>query len=366
MFKQKYKRSLRARFFYFQKKPLGNTEFWFHACSFGEVKSLEPLLRELAKQKKQILLTTTTQTGFDLATKTFAITKNIQTLYLPFELFLPLWKKRLINLKTLVVTESELWFMLFSTAKSLGAKTLLINARISDRSYKKYLCFRFYYARVFKCIDKVFTQGKVDSLRLDAMGAKNIEVFGNLKIFTKMQITKEYKKPEKIVIVAGSTHMEEEKLVLKAFLDFKKKYPQSLLIIAPRHPERFDDVFEMFDGLKATRISEEGLNEESDILLLDILGELNNIYAIADIVILCGSFVKVGGHNPLEPSYFGVKLLSGPYIFNQYALFDCIEGYTFVQDVDDLTQKLLTYESLPQAKIKDQNQKLNTLLREIA
>ncbi len=365
MFKQKYKQSLRARFFYCQKKPLNNTEIWFHACSFGEVRSLEVVLRELSKQGKQILLTTTTQTGHNLATRAFEDTKNIQVLYLPFEIFLPLWKKYLINLKTLVVTESELWFMLFFVSKALGAKTLLINARISDRSYRSYLYFRFYYSRVFLYIDRVFAQGKVDYLRLDAIGAKNIEVFGNLKIFTPIAVTKEYKKPKKLVIVAGSTHMEEEKLVLKAFLDFKKKYPQSLLIIAPRHPERFDDVFKMLDGLRASRISKDGIKEENDVLLLDVLGELNNIYAIADIVVLCGSFVKVGGHNPLEPAYFGVKLLSGPYIFNQYALFDCIEGYTFVQDVSDLTQKLLNYEELPQTAIKNQNQKLDTLLGEI-
>ena len=100
-------------------------------------------------------------------------------------------------------------------------------------------------------------------------------------------------------------------------------------------------------------------------MLLDVLGELNNIYRIADVVILCGSFIKAGGHNPLEPASFGVKLLSGPYIFNQYALFDCIEGYTFVQDGKDLCQKLLDYENLPKSKIKAQRTNLDGLVAEL-
>lgn len=360
--KTKYRHSLFARFFYLQATPSKDTEIWFHACSFGEVKSLEPILTKLLEQEKHILLTTTTQTGFDLALKIFANKKNFQVLYLPFELLLPLWKSHLTSLKTLVVTESELWFMLFFTAKTLRAKTFLVNARISDRSYDRYLKFRFYYARVFALIDKVFAQSKNDALRLEHLGAKNIEVFGNLKIFTKIEPTRLYNKPNKLVIVAGSTHLDEERLVLKSFLEFKKSYPHSLLILAPRHPERFDDVYEMLEGLKVSRVSQDGIDEESDVLLLDILGDLNNIYRIADIVILCGSFVKVGGHNPLEPAFFETKLLSGPYIFNQYALFDCIEGYIIVQDDLELTQRLLEYKTLPHSKIKNQNQKLDILL----
>lgn len=364
LFKKKYQASIPARFFYLQPEPLSDREIWLHACSFGEVKSLTPIIEKMLKNDKKILLTTTTQTGHTLAQE-FVKKGDCQVLYLPFELYLPLWKKRLKKLERLIVVESELWFMLFEVAKSLGARTFLINARIADWSFEKYLRLKFYYSRIFALIDRVFAQANADALRLEALGAKGVEVFGNLKIYTKIKATKRYEKPQKTLIVAGSTHPMEEKIVLRAFLEFKKQNPDSLLVLAPRHPERFDEIYHSLSGHKVGRISIDGINEEQDILLLDVLGELNNIYRIADVVILCGSFIKAGGHNPLEPASFGVKLLSGPYIFNQYALFDCIEGYTFVQDGKDLCQKLLDYENLPKSKIKAQRTNLDGLVAEL-
>ncbi|MCE3040007.1 lipid IV(A) 3-deoxy-D-manno-octulosonic acid transferase [Helicobacter anatolicus] len=365
VFKQKYRNSLPARFFCQQKKPSKDTEIWLHACSFGEVKSLEPIICELLEKQKNILLTTTTQTGYVLAQKTFCQFANFQVLYLPFEIFLWRWKSSLLNLKTLVVTESELWYMPFFMAKDLGAKTLLINARVSDRSYDKYLKLQFYYREVFSFIDKVFAQSRNDEIRLESLGAKNIQVFGNLKVYSNIQTTKLYNKPSKLVVVAGSSHADEEKIVLKAFNVLHKKNPNSLLILAPRHPERFDEVCAMLEGFKVSRLSQDGMSDDSDIIVVDILGELNNIYRIADIVVLCGSFVKVGGHNPLEPAFFGAKLLSGPYIFNQYVLFDCVENYTIVQDAQELEKKLLDYENLPHSKIKVEKDCFKELMKEI-
>ncbi len=364
-FKKKYHRSIPARFFYLQQRPLEDREIWLHACSFGEIKSLEPIIQELLKKNQKILLTTTTQTGFRLAKELFGAYKDCQVLYLAFEIFLPFWEKRLKGLKDLIVVESELWFLLFDVAKRVGAKTFLINARISDHSFEKYLRLKYYYSRVFLRIDRVFAQAQHDALRLRTLGANDVEVFGNLKIYSKVEVTKLYAKPQKLVIVAGSTHQEEEKIVLKSFLEFKKQFPNSLLIIAPRHPERFEDVSAILEGLKVARISQDGIDEEQDILLLDILGDLNNIYRIADIVILCGSFVKVGGHNPLEPAFFQTKFLSGPYIFNQYALFDCIENYVLVQDAQELTQKLLDFKTLKNSSIKKERENLDAFIKEL-
>lgn len=365
-FKQKYHKSIPARFFLLQSKPKDDTEIWIHACSFGEVKSLEPVIADFLKQDKKILLTTTTQTGFELAQKTFGHLITFQVLFLPFELFISSWKKRLKNLQAFIVTESELWYMPFFMAKSLGARTFLINARISDRSYDRYLKLQFYYKEIFKYVDKIFAQSHNDLLRLQSLGAEDIKVYGNLKIYSEIKTTKLYAKPSKIVIVAGSTHPEEENIVLNVFNRFQKQYPQSLLVLAPRHPERFEEVAHMLEGYKVGNLSRDGIDEEADIILVDVLGELNNLYRIADVVILCGSFVKVGGHNPLEPAYFNTRLLCGPYIFNQYALFDCIEGYSIVQNSEELEKKLLDFENLPLSKINATKNDFDNFMREFA
>lgn len=334
---------------------------WLHACSFGEIKSLAPIIQALANHKRRILLTTTTQTGFDLAQSTYASEPTIRVEFLPFEIFLPFYRHRLQDLQSLIVTEAELWLGLFSTAKTLGAQTLLINARISTRSYPKYRRFRFFYRVLFSCVDRVFAQSQADKDRLSTLGARHIEVLGNLKLLSPIATSATYPKPSnRLVIVAASTHQGEEELVLQAFSALKKlessKVDSSLLILAPRHPERFDEVATQlasypFASARFTQ-SAQVLNDSSlDVVLLDTLGELNNCYAIADIVILGGAFIQAGGHNPLEPAFFHTKLISGKAIFNQEALFACIDGYTLCE-ASELEATLLAHQSLPKAAYK--------------
>lgn len=358
--KQKYHQSIPARFLFAQKKPSKDREIWLHSCSFGEVKALSPIIHALNHQK--LLLTTTTHTGYKLAIQSFGA-QDIEVRYLPFEPLIYLWK--FDHLKSLVVMEAEIWLSLFDFAKKMGARTHLINARISDRSYMRYLKFKFYYQEVFKHIDSIFAQGQIDAIRLESLGANNPQVFGNLKIYVPIEPKHLYNKPKRPIIVAGSTHPEEELLVLSTFLKLQQAGINAQLIIAPRHPERFDDVYAMLQGLKAGRISEIGIDEEMDILLLDLLGDLNSIYRIADVVILCGSFVKIGGHNPLEPAFFGTRLISGPYIFNQYALFDCIQNYLIVQNQNELYDALINYPSLAPSSILPTKGTLDHLIKDI-
>lgn len=370
--KPKYRRSIPARFFPFLRSLMPKSSgfckdfsphIWLHACSFGEIKSLEPIIQALAQAAptRNILLTTTTQTGFDLAQSSYASEPTIRVEFLPFEIFLPLYRHRLEGLQALVVTEAELWLGAFHTAKTLGAKTLLINARISTRSYPKYRRFRFFYRLLFSCVDGVFAQSQADKDRLSTLGARHIEVLGNLKLLSPIATSATYPKPSnRLVIVAASTHQGEEELVLEAFSTLKKlessKVDSSLLILAPRHPERFDEVATQlasypFASARFTQ-SAQVLNDSSlDVVLLDTLGELNNCYAIADIVILGGAFIQAGGHNPLEPAFFHTKLISGKAIFNQEALFACIDGYTLCE-ASELEATLLAHQSLPKAAYK--------------
>lgn len=362
--KSKYKISIPARFFLWNNsfKSLETPpELWFHACSLGEVNSLQGILKDSILQK-HILLTTITNTGFKRANELFSSHKNIAIRFLPFEIFLPFVMPK--SIKKLVVLEAELWFMLFFCAKKIKANTILLNARISTKSFPKYKKYKFFYKQLFKNIDVILCQQDSDKERFLALGANNIETLGNIKALLKPQGTKNIttfqnfkenlQKNNATIIIAASTHKGEEEIILEHYLRHFKDSKNHYLIIAPRHPERFSEVWDLLKSkkLNATKYSENSLNAESSIILLDKLGELINAYSIANVVILGGSFVKMGGHNPLECAYFRTKLISGEYIFNQLALFDLVEHYT-IANASNLGEILQHLEHLEPSKIKD-------------
>ncbi len=360
--KSKYRHSIPARFFPTRFRFDFSPKYWFHACSLGESKSYEPILDALLAQEKhsQILLTCTTSTGFQyLQILTDRYPKQLSVAYLPFEIFLPFYLPYLKSLQTLVVTEAELWKMLFWVAKKVQAQTLLVNARISDSSLKSYMRLRFFYRSLFSLIDIVLAQSKIDQERLESLGAKNVKSFGNLKTFSVPKITHHYPKSRDIILCASS-HKNEEKLVLDAFLPLNL---DATLIIIPRHPERFDEVEKLCkeECKKYAKTFSTYKESWGDIVLVNALGELNNFYAIADCVILCGSFVPIGGHNPLEPAFFQVPIITGKHIFNQKALFALIENYELIER-EELSKKLENYKSLSRSSIRENESKFDELM----
>lgn len=361
-FKKKYSHSIPERFFLKNFGLEFSPTYWFHACSFGESKSFEPILKALLQREShaKILLTCTTNTGFAYL-KTFQeqYPQNFIIHYLPFEIFLPLYRPFLKHLKTLIVTEAELWKMLFWVAKNAGAKTLLLNARISDRSLKSYMRMRWFYSTLFSLVDEVLAQSEVDKERLENLGAKNVSSFGNLKIFSTPQITQHYTK-KRDVILCASSHKNEERLVLESFLPLSL---DAMLIIVPRHPERFSEVQSLCEQecKKYQKTFSTFKQEWGDVVLVNAMGELNNFYAIADCVILCGSFAPIGGHNPLEPAFFHAPILSGKHIYNQNALFSLIEGYELIES-QELKEKLQNYKTLPHSYIKESESKFDELI----
>jgi 3-deoxy-D-manno-octulosonic-acid transferase len=322
-FKQKYAKSIPARFF-LQNNPKFETEngIWFHSCSLGETKSLKPIIDKL---NTEVNITTTTQTGFEEAKKLTPFAR-----YLPYEMFLPFWVNKQ---KVLVVTEAELWFMLFFIAKLKATKTILINARISDNSYKNYKKFAFFYKQIFKYIDTTFAQTNIDKTRLEELGAKNVQVVGNIKAYQNINLTKAYEKPSQKTIILASTHKKEEELILN---NLKISKDETLLIV-PRHPERFKEIDQLLlhfsnqHNLSYHKFSD-NQNLTSNIVLVDTMGELINLYAISDLVILGGSFVEnVGGHNPLEPAFFNKPIISGKHYFNQKSLYPLVDNIILCQ-----------------------------------
>jgi len=347
-FKQKYKQSIPSRFFLFNnprfKKDNG---VWFHVCSLGEARALKPLL-ELVKEQ-DIKITTITHTGQAEAKK-----YDAEVRYLPYEMFLPFWIKKQ---KLLVVLEAEFWYMLFLVAQAKGAKVVLLNARISEKSVKKYLQFAWFYKRLLSNVEIIYAQSEVDKNRFIALGAKNIEVIGNIKLAGEIVKTKSYEKPECELIVAGSTHEGEEESVLKSFVEYKKQ-SDAKLVVVPRHPERFDSVYELMvqyahsNSLTLSRFSQDR-DLKTDMILVDAMGELNNIYAISDIAILGGAFRDdVGGHNPLEPAYFGCKIITGKHFFHQKELFKYVHHVQYVE-ADEIHRALRESKDLPPSLVEE-------------
>ena len=319
-FKEKYKKSIPARFFLIDNPPFKNKTYWFHACSLGETRALKPLIEKF----EEVNLSVITDTGFKEAKKY----KNADVRFLPYEIFLPFWVK---PCKSLIVMEAELWYCLFFIAKKRCNKTVLLNARVSEKSYPKYLKFKWFYKKIFENIDIVLAQSEEDKKRLMSLGAKNVEVTGNIKTYFNPEITREYIKKKPLIVMA-STHKNEEEMILKN-LDLKNYQ----VVVVPRHPERFDEVYEVMKKFgKVKRFSKMESGEwrvenkyelNGDLILCDKMGELVNLYKTADIVILGGSFVdNVGGHNPVEPAYFNKPIISGKYYFNQKALYKEVEN----------------------------------------
>jgi len=331
-FKKKYKRSIPARFFLYKNPPFEKNLIHFHSCSLGETISLKPIIENFQKVNLSVI----TGTGFEAAKKY----KNADVRFLPFEIILWFW---LTPQKALVVAEAELWYLLFFLSKKRGSFTFLINARVSDKSYKSYLRFRWFYKKIFENIDYVFAQTQIDKERLIQLGAKNVEVTGNIKLANTPYVTKDYEKPKRFLIVAASTHDPEEEIIFTSWL---KNRDNSILAVVPRHPERFEEVDELLsrrckaENLRYKKFSQSN-DFEADVILVDRMGELINIYKIADLVILGGSFVNSGGHNPLEPAYFGVPIISGKHIFNQKESYSYVDGIKLIEanELDEILEK---------------------------
>lgn len=214
-----------------------------------------------------------------------------------------------------------------------------------------------------KILIKYLPKVKLTKIDLKSWVQKNVEVIGNIKLATLPKRSNKYKKPSEFIITAGSTHENEEELILNSY---KKEFGK--LIIVPRHPERFEKVNllinEFIKGKDITYHKFSLKNDfSSDIILVDVMGELNNIYEISDAVILGGAFEKIGGHNPVEPAFFNCRVISGENYFNQKALFECIDNYKIVEN-SQLKDIMREIKDLKPAVLKGMGT-IEPILREI-
>lgn len=341
--KKKYRESIPARFFGIKNPPFQPHDIWFHVCSLGEAKAIAPIVEKL--RDKRIAISVITHTGYAAASAYAA-----QVRYLPYEIWLWFWIERP---KTVVVLEAEFWYLLFRLARTRGARVIALNARISDRSFPKYYRMRWFYRILLSQCDRIFAQSNEDMARFIALGAVNVEVVGNIKLAQKIILNKSYTKPEGLLIVAASTHEGEEEGIIRGFMAYRETNPTAKLLVVPRHPERFAKVAELISRVapaKSFSRWSELQSMDTDIVLVDAMGELNNLYAISDVAILGGAFSPIGGHNPLEPAHFGCKIISGEQMFLQRELFKYVLHVQFTS-LEGIAEALKNAESLPPSQI---------------
>jgi 3-deoxy-D-manno-octulosonic-acid transferase len=307
---------------------------WIHAVSVGEALAISELVSRLRARfaTARILISTTTQTGQKLAAERFGA-ENVFYFPLDFAFAVRPYLRRL-KPDVIALAETEFWPNFIRLAHSSGAKIIVTNARISDHSFPRYRRFAALMRPVLRQIDAFLTQSKTDAERLVEIGAPKdrVIVAGNLKFEVKppdtshgivRDLAKAFERDSIApVIVAGSTVEGEEPIVLDAFRKLLSAYPTSRLLLAPRHRERFESIASLLEtsGISFARRSKlpGDLAElkPGSVLLLDSIGELSAIYSLADIAFVGGSLVPRGGHNILEPAYFGKAIVVGPHTEN--------------------------------------------------
>jgi len=304
---------------------------WIHAVSVGEVLAVSRMVEELKARLPgwRVVVSTTTDTGQKLAQQRFGASN---VFYFPLDLpFAVRAYLRALRPKLLVLAESEFWPNLLHQTRQAGASVAVVNARVSDRSLPRYLRFRSLLRKVMRDVDVFLAQSEEDARRLVLIGApaERVQVGGNLKFEVKPPVAPEMLEAfaarvrrDEIgpVMVAGSTLEDEESMLLDCYRQVVGCYPAGLMILAPRHPERFEAVAHLLDasGLRWQRRSAwDGLQlPAGGVFLLDTIGELASLYRYADLAFVGGSLVPRGGHNVLEAAQFGVAILVGPHTEN--------------------------------------------------
>lgn len=303
-----------------------NNWIWFHAVSVGEFNVVYPLIVEVLSKKPMypIMVSCTTSAGYKIA-KERTKDKNVLVFYFPFDL--PKVIESLLSyakVKLLIIAETEIWPITLSTCKSKNIPVLLINARISDRSFKNYLLLKFYFKKIINLFTEVIAQSENDGIKFIKLGLNNkkLKIGGNLKYFIQTNQEDNNNKitniDKTINIIFGSTHPGEEEIAINIFKELLVNRPNLRLLIAPRHMNRIKEIYELIkkNGFNPILRSEnKKINSSKDILLIDTIGELISFYKISKITILGGTFVKIGGHNILEPISTGSYTIIGPYDF---------------------------------------------------
>ena len=321
----------------------GKKNFWIHAVSVGEVMAIKRFVTELLERWPDIhiVFTTVTPTGQKVAQSLAC--ERVTICYFPFDMTFAV--KRFferIQPKAVFLMETEIWPNLLSEANKRTIPVGILNARLSERSAKRYRVISGLLANLFQKLSFVLAQTHDDAQRFQELGIakEKVEVLGNMK-FDNVSFPNDIKQlarslrsewgysQEDMILIAGSTHPGEEAILVQTYKKLLEHYPSLKLIIAPRHIERGEALLTQLKEFGLTiRLATQTINSGSDaqVLILNKLGVLKNLYAIADVVYVGGSLVKHGGQNPIEPAAFQKPILHGPHIFNFQQIYRMLES----------------------------------------
>ena len=341
---------------------------WIHAVSVGETIAAIPLIKQLKSRYPHLpmLVTTMTPTGAERVKSAFGDT--VMHAYLPYDL--PGAIKRFINTMhpvICIIMETELWPNLLTVCHQYQLPISLLNARLSEKSAKGYQRIASLTRKMLHQINVIASHGQQDALRFIALGApeERMKVTGNIKfdieisadIPAKSALLREQLGKHKFIWIAASTHEGEEEIILAAHAKLRAVNPAALLILVPRHPDRFDAMTKLSEQTFATvrRSSNETCADNTAVYLGDTMGELLMMYGAADIAFVAGSLIPRGGHNMLEPGALGKPILTGEYLFNFAEiseLFVSAHALIKVKDADTLAAQLISLMQDPQEQKK--------------
>ena len=348
IYKKKYHDSILQRlgFSFPEINKQGKTLIWVHAVSLGETKAISTLVIMMRARWKDsiILFSTTTETGNGEARKTVPADYFV---YLPFDFSWVIKPAiRRIRPDLVILCESDFWLNFLEVSKEVGAKVAIVNGKISARSENRLLKIPSFAKKLFSPVDLFCVQDETYAKRFQALGVPSdkIVITGNLKFdgnYPKLTQTELFEwrshlgiAPDDPVIVVGSTHNPEESEIIHAMGKVWNRFPRLKVILVPRHPERFDEVAALLKKQKiGFRRLSQGASKGADhgnepVILIDAMGQLLKCYQIAEIAIVAGSYVqRVGGHNILEPCWYGIPVVYGPYMHGQPSFLELIQKY---------------------------------------
>jgi len=347
----------------------GTPRIWMHAVSVGEVTAAAPIIAALRADFPGacLVLSTGTETGQEMARRLVAEATAI--IYYPLDL--PHVVRKLIRLvrpDIFVLAETELWPNFLQACRDQGIKVVLVNGRLSGRSFTKYYHTRFFWKKILSYIDQTGVISDVDARRARAIGMapEKIHVLGNAKydgLATKVSPTLREETASRLnmtaserVLVAGSTHAGEETVILEVFGKLLAVYPDFKLILVPRHIERAVEVMNLvrqsgFDSLALSQIDEGQAKQDEKVLVVDRIGELFKVYSLATVVYCGGSLVPRGGQNILEPAAWGKVVFYGPYMEDfrdEKILLEAAGAGIPVNDGAELADKMLALLRMPE------------------
>ncbi len=329
---------------------------WIHALSVGEVTSALPLVIELRREMPDVRLifSASSRAGAQVAEK---LLHDKIDYFIPFPLdILPVVYRFLgvVRPDLFILVETDFWPNLLATLRQRNIPSLLVNGRISARSIRSYQRFSFFFRPLFSSFQALSMQTEKDRQNLILLGVaqQQVHTFGNLKYDTALYNKSEGKQPlpfnlpeYQLLLVAGSTHEGEEKILLQSYKKLKKEIPGLYLIIAPRNVDQGKEIQILANTMDLTANRRSQINAGGkDLFILDVIGELNNLYSHADIAFVGGSLVPKGGHNPIEPAVVGLPVLYGHHMEDFSEISEELilaKGAFTVHNEDELTATLL-------------------------